>query len=102
MKQNQILKITYFIFLLLITGIVWNGLYQAQFLEYDLNYGSLIEAFLISVGSFFGIVFIWRKWKNFILENKWLTISFLIACSPVSIILVVCNYSIFFGENLKV
>lgn len=102
MKKNQILKIIYLTVLILITGFIWNEMYRAQFLDYDENWGALIQVFLISVCSFFGILFIWVNWKEFIRENKWPTLLFLIGSSPISVILVAFNYAAVFGENLKV
>lgn len=102
MKKSQTLKIIYLTALILITGFIWNGMYRVQFLDYDENWTILIQLFLISVCSFFGILFIWIKWKDFVKENKWPTILFLIGSSPISVILVVVNYAAVFGENLKV
>lgn len=95
-------NIIYSITLIIISIVIWRLLYIAQFLEYDINYGVLINAFLISVISFFILIFIRRNWKDFITTNKWITIAFLLFCSPLSVVIVIFNYSLFFGSNLKV
>jgi len=100
--KNQLFRLIYILTLILITGIIWVGLYKVQFLEYDENWGLLIETFLISICSFFGLIFIWINWRFFIIENKWITILFLLLSSPISIILVTFNYELIFGTMIKV
>ena len=81
---------------------MWRQLYEAQFLAYDENYGNLFSAFFISVCSIFGLIIIWKKWKNIILESKWETFLFLILSSPITVIIACVYYESIFGAKLKV
>jgi len=102
MKNQRLLNIVYSIILFFVLSTIWYLIYQAQFLPYDENWGCLIQAFLISVCSFFLLIFLWSNWKKIILDCKWQTILFLLFASPISVVGIVFNYEFFFGTTLSV
>lgn len=102
MQERKAIKILYSILLFFITLIIWVEIYQAQFLNYDENWGNLITAFLISIGTFFGLIFMWLNWRKIILACKWQTLLFLLLSSPITIVIIVFNYKKFFGVALSV
>jgi len=85
----------------LIFLIIWGLLYNAQFLEYDENYGNLLSAFMLSTGAtiWLGVL----QWIRPIIlrASRWPVILFLLFASPVTVILVVLNYMVVFGHGLK-
>lgn len=64
MHEKKTIKIIYSIILFLVTLMIWDEIYEAQFLAYDENWGNLIAAFLISFCSIFVLIFIWLNWKK--------------------------------------
>ena len=101
-QKQKLLNSINSIILLIITSIIWYLIYHAQFLVYDDNWGNLILAFIISVSSFFLLIFVWSNWKEIILNCKWQTILFLLFASPISVVGIVFNYELFFGTTLNV
>ncbi|MNY39033.1 hypothetical protein D3C86_1736970 [compost metagenome] len=101
-QKQKLLNSIYSLILLIVTSIIWCLIYQAQFLVYDDNWGNLILAFIISVCSFFLLIFVWSNWKEIILNCKWQTILFLLFASPLSVVGIVFNYELFFGTTLNV
>jgi hypothetical protein len=94
--------VIYILILLLLTVLIWVVLYRAQFLEYDLNFGQLMMAFLISGGlCILGIVLLLRKIK-IVRANLVITLVFLLVNSPPVIIVVAMNYEEIFDIPLKV
>jgi hypothetical protein len=102
MQEKKTIKILYSITLFLLTVIIWDEIYEAQFLAYDENWGNLITAFLISFCSIFVLIFIWSNWQKIILACKWQTLLFLLLASPITVVYVVFNYKSFFGVVLRV
>lgn len=94
-------KVIYSIALCLVTLVIWNLLYHAQFLEYDENYGNLLGAFFLSVAATIILLFLWFKWRHIINNCKWQTIAFLIVSSPLTVAIVSINYQTIFGAMLK-
>jgi hypothetical protein len=88
--------------LILLTALIWEQLYSAQFLEYDENFGQLIEIFLVSTALLVnGIVMIVKN-SELVRTNLIVSILFLLINSPLTIFLVVSNYDTIFGTGLKV
>jgi O-antigen ligase len=101
MRKQVTMKYIYSIILLLILFFTWRLLYNAQTLEYDDNYASIILAFLISLCAFIPLIFLWFKKREFIKQNIVLTIIYLIFNSPFSIAFAIIYYGSLFGP-LKV
>ncbi len=95
-------KIIYSIILFLVAFMIWDEIYQAQFLPYDENWVNLITAFLISFCSIFALIILWSNYKKIILACKWQTLLFLVFASPTTVVFVVFNYKSFFGAVLRV
>jgi hypothetical protein len=92
----------YIITLMLLTSFVWIQLYNAQFLEYDDNFGQLIIVFLGSVALLVvGSITIIKKTK-IVRSNLVVSIVFLVINSPLTVAWVAMNYEIVFGTSLKV
>lgn len=97
MKANLIYRIV-LIYLILIN---WRTLYLAQFEEYDLNYGSLIGAFLVSFAAFIAIVILFFLKRKLIINSKIFTILYLIVNSSITILMVIIYYQDIFNTTLK-
>ncbi len=88
--------------LLLICALIWGFLYQAGNLPYDDNFGCLILAFLLSLGTAIVLVglYLWRK-TYFLPHAIFLTI-YVLTSSPPVVWLVLSNYEFVFGKHLAV
>ncbi len=84
-----------------VTCILWILMYSAQFLTYDDNYGSLLVAFLLSIGTTFLLAIVWFQWKDIRKTCQWQIILFLLVASPVTIAIVCINYECIFGTMLN-
>ena len=93
---------TYNLALLMSAFVIWNGMYQAGFEDYDENWGILISVFLLSVLMTFIILLLIFKKHELIKRTIGQTIFFLIFASPITVVLVIFNYQIIFGRMLKV
>lgn len=87
----------YMVMLFLATTFIWWQIYTVQFLPYDENYGAMIAAVIVSVGSTIIIQILWMKFRSFIKRNALITIVFLVINSPVTIVPVLLNYKTLFG-----
>jgi hypothetical protein len=74
--------------LMVVAMVVWTLLYQAQFLEYDENYGNILAAFFLSLGSTAALIFLLFKRRALVGLFRWQTIVFLVFSSPLTIALV--------------
>lgn len=101
MKMPNKLEIIYITLLFLITIAIWRLIYNAQFLFYDDNYGSLLGAFFLSFWATVVLIIIWFKRRTIIMNCKWITILFLIYSSPFTVALVSIYYQEIFGVMLK-
>jgi hypothetical protein len=101
MTKSTATNIIYSTSLVLATLTIWSMLYNAQFLEYDDNYGNLLAAFFLSVFASIVLTVLWFKWRHIIKNFKWQTILFLMVSSPLTIALVSINYPTIFGTMLK-
>lgn len=97
-KTKLTLRIIYISILFLLTIFIWRQLYTAQLLEYDKNYGVLIETFLISVLAFSILILLWFKARTFVVQNSFTTILFLFMSSPFTLIFVFYFYHEIFGK----
>ena len=92
----------YIITLMLLTSFVWTQLYNAQFLDYDDNFGQLIMIFLGSIALLaVGSIMIIKKAK-IVRSNLVISMLFLVINSPITVVWVAVNYEIVFGAALKV
>jgi hypothetical protein len=98
MKQ----KILLFLFSLLLSYYNFKLLYEAQFLEYDDNYGEIISVFILSFWTSAPFIFLFFFNKQWLNKNKEIIIFYLIFNSPISILIAVIFYSQIFGVHLKV
>ncbi len=93
-ELKLILNISYFFF-----GVfIWANLYRAQFKEYDENWALIIIVFVFSATIFTLLTIIGFKRNYLIKDNAFSTIIFLLTCSPITISIVVFNYSFIFGK----
>ncbi|MES2381097.1 MAG: hypothetical protein V4538_08655 [Bacteroidota bacterium] len=97
MNLRPHIKTIYLTTLLLLTVFIWWQLYSAQFLVYDDNYGVLIYAFLVSVLATIILIVLWFKARAFIKQNALPIILFLLASSPVTVLLVLYFYNDLIG-----
>lgn len=81
--------------------ITWSVIYQAQFLEYDLNWSNLLSAFALSCIAFITIISLFFFRRRILLDSKIITILYLIINSPITIAIVIINYHAFFNTTLK-
>jgi hypothetical protein len=95
-------KLIYFFILTCFTATIWIQIYSAQFLNYDDNWGQLLIAFLISFMVTTVALIFWFKKNEMIRENKSATILFLVLNNPMTVVLVIFNYTEIFGAQLKV
>ena len=93
---------TYNLALLMSIFIIWKGMYQAGFEDYDDNWGTLISVFLLSVLMTLIILFLVFKKRALIKRTIGQTIFFLILASPLTVVFVALNYATIFGRILKV
>jgi hypothetical protein len=82
------------------TAYCWNCFYKAQFLEYDDNYGLLINGFIISLATLIIVALIWFKKRQLIKDNSIATIIWTIIGSPITFILAALFYENIFGTTL--
>ena len=101
MTTSTTTNIIYSTSLFLVTLTIWIMLYNAQFLDYDDNYGNLLAAFFLSIFALVALTVLWFKWRHIIKTSKWHTILFLMVSSPLTIALVSINYPTIFGTILK-
>jgi hypothetical protein len=87
--------------LCLIALVIWGLLYSAQFKEYDENYADIINSFLISIASTVWLGYVQWKASHVVRGAKWFVRGFLLLASPVTVILVVMNYKVVFGAELR-
>jgi EamA domain-containing membrane protein RarD len=83
------------------TIYVWYCLYNAQFLEYDDNYGLMIHAFIISLVTLVALIIVWLKKKEWIKQNLMSMIAWLVLGSPLAIVLLVVFYQNIFGGTFS-
>jgi hypothetical protein len=83
------------------TLIIWSLLYNAQFLEYDENYGNILSAFFMSLLFSMLLAVLWFKRRDILISHKWQTILFLIISSPITITFVIIKYQVIFDTVLK-
>src|SRR6185436_10750087 len=98
---NILKKFGFTIVCAIITFWIWQKLYNAQFLQYDNNYGELIVAFLISIVSNLLIISTWFWEREILKKNQIPFLLFFITSSPITIAIVIFNYTSIFGAHLK-
>lgn len=82
------------------TVYCWIAFYQAQFLQYDDNYGLLIHSFIIALATSVMLVIIWFLQPKQIKDNKLAAIIWAIIGSPLTFIVAAFNYEKIFGAIL--
>jgi len=83
----------------LIIGLdIWINLYRAQFAEYDKNWGIVLTAFGLSALTFTVLTILGFKRKHWFRDNLASTTIFLLTCSPITIGIIIFNYSLVFGQ----
>jgi hypothetical protein len=96
-------RIIYSVALIVSSIFIWQQMYLAQFEEYDDNYGRLIMAFLWSLIMFLMLIILaFRKKQLFNTSLLALSFFYCLANSPITIFIVMMNYKLIFGVNLKV
>lgn len=96
-------RIVYSVALIISAIFIWQQQYLAQFEEYDDNYGRLIVAFLWSlIMSLIVLILAFRKKQLFNEPLLALSFFYFLANSPIAVFIVVMNYKLIFGMNLKV
>ena len=81
--------------------LIWYLLYQAQHLEYDLNYAFLFYSFTISfVLTLLSISLFFMK-KGWVIPFKWQILFFQLIAGPIPVIITILNYQEIFGTWLK-
>jgi hypothetical protein len=80
---------------------IWILTIAAKFSEYDENYGLIINALLISLIAFIAILVSYVKRKTDVIKEKYITFTYLITSSPLSIILFIALYIKFIGQYFK-
>jgi len=88
--------------LVIMAGSIWYLIFEAKYLEYDLNFGNLIVGFILSICTTIGLSIIWFKFENLIKQNIISVILFLLTCSPITLAIVILNYQRIFGVDLSV
>ncbi|HLP51351.1 MAG TPA: hypothetical protein VK154_10735 [Chitinophagales bacterium] len=101
MAINTKIQLVYSAFLLASAIAIWHGMYSAQFLEYDLNYGNLLGAFLLSFAVVVAMIFVAVRWRYIIRMCLWQSALFLLIASPATVVFVVFNYAAIFGAPIK-
>ncbi len=96
-KEN----ILYNLSIAVVTALIWYNLYQAQFEEYDDNYGLLIGALILSIISFAAFSIPWFKRRVLLRKNIIQTVILCILNSPVTVGYVILNYEQIFKAQLK-
>jgi hypothetical protein len=97
MKIFRLYKIFLPLLLLVQTAYCWYCYYAAQFLAYDDNYGLIIQGYLISVFILGLTVWLWFFKRQWIKENKFFVVLWLITGSPLVFTIVSIYYSTFFN-----
>ncbi|HLP19085.1 MAG TPA: hypothetical protein VK174_02220 [Chitinophagales bacterium] len=95
------IKMAYSAFLSGAAIAIWHGLYSAQFLEYDDNWGSLITIFLLSLVVVVALIAIAVKWRYIIKFCFWQTALYLLIASPATVVFVTFNYPTIFHTHLQ-
>ena len=87
---------------LLVTQTVycWNCFYQAQFLQYDDNYGLLLHSFFIACTTFLILTIMVIRIRHVISQNKMPIIIWAVFGSPFTYIIAAINYNKIFGTYL--
>ena len=101
MATNTKIQLAYSAFLLASAIAIWHGLYSAQFLEYDDNWGSLITIFLLSLAVVVVLIVIAVKWRYIIKLCFWQTALYLLIASPATVVFVAFNYPTIFHTHLQ-
>lgn len=87
--------------LLLQTVYCWFCFYQAQFLEYDDNYGMLIHGFIVSLLTAAVLWLITPFKPAWVKTDYRVWLAWLVLGSPLTFILAAVYYSLIFGTSLK-
>jgi hypothetical protein len=82
------------------TVYCWTTFYQAQFLEYDDNYGQLIHSFIISLATLVALTIIWFRKRQLIKDIKVAAIIWTFIGSPLTFIIAAIYYQTIFGTVL--
>jgi len=78
---------------------IWYTIWAAQFEEYDKDLGMVLAAFGLSVIVSLAMV-LFRIFKRELSKSvHWPSVIFLITSSPITVGIVVFNYSFFFGPR---
>jgi hypothetical protein len=83
------------------TAYCWFCFYNAQFLDYDDNYGLLIHSFFIAFVTLILLLIIWLRNRQILKKVGSFLLIWLVSGSPVTFILAALNYESIFGITLK-
>lgn len=87
----------YRIGLVLFTALPWILLYRAKYLEYDDDVAAILAGFALSVLEFILLCVALFRFRSVVMDNKAITLAALVLSSPLTIVLVIFNYSKIFG-----
>jgi hypothetical protein len=88
-------------FLIIEVIYVWYGLYQAQFYEYDDNFGVIINCFLVSFVTLIALVVLWFYKRPLFKQNAVILLIWFLLASPLTIFIAVTNYEAIFKKGLS-
>lgn len=88
--------------LVIIIGLIWFLFYKAGDLPYDDNYANLLVAFLLSILTSLGLLFLFFKNRKILCTNLTIILVFLISSSPISLFYLALYYEEIFGKILAV
>jgi len=73
--------------LLLSAVLIWYNVALAHQLPYDDNFGAIVFAMIFSMVITLSVALMWFLKKVLILQNKFMSLAFLILASPVTILI---------------
>ncbi len=101
MNRDALLHFTTSSAVLLIAAQFWFMLYEAQFLEYDENYGQILAVFGLSSLMLIGAILCWFVNRSWVKRFKWQLLLYFISSGPITIAIAVFNYAEIFEAHLK-
>ncbi|WP_448702723.1 hypothetical protein ACFGVR_10255 [Mucilaginibacter sp. AW1-3] len=81
---------------------IWYYVWLAHQLDYDENFGAIIFAIILSMVLTLSITVMWFLTRALILQNKLISLSFLIIASPITILLFIYVYQAIAGRFFSI
>jgi len=81
---------------------IWYYVWLAHQLDYDENFGAIIFAMIFSMVLTLSVTIMWFLTRALVLQSKFISLSFLILASPVTILIFIYVYQAMAGRFFSV